>query len=48
MVYYVSNLQLPNTDNICTDLHILPILLKAQSDIGHLGLTMFLLNSSKA
>ena len=32
---YVINIQLCNTDNICTDLYIL---LKPQSELGYLGL----------
>ena len=32
---YVINIQLRNTDNICTDLYIL---LKPQSELGYLGL----------
>ena len=31
---YVINIQLRNTDNICTDLYIL---LKPQSELGYLG-----------
>ena len=31
---YVINIQLCNTDNICTDLYIL---LKPQSELGYLG-----------
>ena len=34
---YVINIQIRNTDNICTDLYIL---LKPQSELGYLGLQL--------
>ena len=34
---YVINIQLRNTDNICTDLYML---LKPQSELGYLGFTL--------
>ena len=40
---YVINIQLCNTDNICTDLYIL---LKPQSELGYLGSTSCNLNIS--
>ena len=35
---YVINIQIRNTDNICTDLYIL---LKPQSELGYLGCSCF-------